>query len=56
MLRELVWAVNIARKVIHLIGEEVIHLGVVDVVGFGVASPPFRLWSDDESDRTGLWL
>ena len=47
--------VNIARKVIHLIGEEVIHLGVVEVVGFRVDSLPFRLWSDDESGRTGLW-
>jgi len=34
--------VNIARKVIHLIGEEVIHLGVVEVVGLGVASPPVQ--------------
>lgn len=47
--------VSIARIVIHLIGEEVIHLGVVEVVGLGLASPPFRLWSDDGSGRTGLW-
>lgn len=47
--------INVARKVIHVIGEEVIHLGVVEVVGLGLASPPFRLWSDDESGRTGLW-
>ena len=46
--------VNIAWKVIHLIAEEVIHLGV-EVVGFWVASPPFRLWSDDGSGRTRLW-
>ena len=44
--------INIARKVIHLIGEEVIRLGVVEVVGFGLAPPPLRLWSDDGSGRT----
>lgn len=48
--------VNIGRKVIHLIGEEVIHFGAVEVFSFGEASPPFRLWTDDESGRTGLWL
>lgn len=47
-------SVNIVRKVVHLIGEEVFHLGV-EVVGLGRASPPFRLWSDDGSGRNRLW-